>query len=304
MENSEHSPSLSARERFLYLVIVPILFTAALIGTGLLIIHQGKSDSFASAISQAGKSVISQGKSLTQFVFGKTASPAVPAGAAQSSSNPNGQPTTAQPQQSTDASQQTGTGGQGPSATGQAVNAQQGSGASTSASQAAPGVDLKQQTQELASEYAKMSASKAAAIISNMSVKDIILTMVAMKTQQRSDILAKMDPKQAAVVSKTLENFPPSSLNDTAALQQQLDLLPGTQLALDEVVKTYNQMPDKNAALLLTELMKSDQKKAISIMSNLDFNKRASILTTMSSSKDPSSIQYATMISKLLLQSK
>jgi flagellar motility protein MotE (MotC chaperone) len=311
MESNEESKTLSGRARFFYLILLPLIFTVVLIGTGVMIIHQGKSNNFASALLQAGKSAVSAGKHVTGLAFGQKSNLAVPAGSTGTPSPSNAPNTNGQQPAAT--SVPTETVGQGSNVAGQA-NQQQGTnplnqpvgvnGTGASPDPFASSADLKQKTQEMASEYSKMQPSKAASIISNMSVKDSVLTMVGMKTQQRSDILAKMDPVQAAKLSKTLEHFPPSSMTDTTALQKQLDSLPSKPLPLDEVVKTYNQMPDKTAAVLIEELMKTDEKQAISIMTNIDANKRAQILSTMSSNKtDPSGIKAATTLSAKLLQS-
>jgi flagellar motility protein MotE (MotC chaperone) len=313
MESNEESQTLSGKARFFYLILLPLIFTLALIGTGVMIIHQGKSDNFASALLQAGKSAISAGKQVTGLAIGQKSNPSVPTGTTGTPSPSNVPNTNGQQPAATSVPAGTAS-GQGSNAAAQA-NQQQGANPSNqpvgvNAAGASPdplvsSADLKQKTQEMASEYSKMPPSKAASIISNMSVKDSIFTMVGMKTQQRSDILMKMDPVQAAKLSTTLEHFPPSSTMDTTALQQQLDSLPSTPVPLDEAVKTYNQIPDKSAAVLIGELMKTDETQAIRIMSSIDANKRAQILSAMISNKtDPNGIKAATTLSAKLLQSQ
>lgn len=103
-----------------------------------------------------------------------------------------------------------------------------------------------------------------------------------------------------------MADFPPDSTADPASVQKQLDLLPSTQKPVDDLVKTYSQMPASSAALLLSELMKADQNKAVSIFfAAMDASSRSQILAAMSNTKtNPDGIKYATTITQQLLQTK
>jgi flagellar motility protein MotE (MotC chaperone) len=321
MAAKEEFVPLSGGERMLYFGLIPLLFTTLLVGIGIYIINQGKGETFAGVLTKAGENVLQAGKSMiskkqaASAVAGTaTGGSAVGAGVGAAGATAGGAPVGAGSTNAASAATTTAT----PSTTGTATTtgaatttgtpttagAQSGTAVPTATGipTAAQGSDLKQQTDAAASEFTAMSAAQAATILDNMTLKDEVYNMLGMKPQQRATILAKMEPKKAAAVSKALKDFPPVSSDNAADVQKKLDSLPDNPQSVDELVKTYSQMPATSAASLITELMKTNAKEAVSIMANLDAGTRASILTAMSSSKDPASLKSATAISQMLLK--
>ncbi|MFD0698977.1 hypothetical protein ACFQZT_33420 [Paenibacillus sp. GCM10027628] len=298
MEIKEESMQLSGTARLLYFGLIPLLFTTLMVGTGVYMINHGKGETFAGLLTHAGESVLKAGKSVI------TKKPATPAPAAAGTASSG--------------STSTGAGSAGPAnATAAGTTAATPGGTNTASAQpgstapafngipaSAPAEDLKQQTDAAASQYAAMTAAQAAGILDNMTLKDEVFNMLGMKPPQRANILAKMDPKKAAAVSLALKDFQPVSSDNAADVQKKLDSLPGNPQPVDELAKTYSQMPAASAASLITELMNTDAKEAVSIMASLDAGTRAGILAAMSSSKDPAGLKAATAVSQLLLTTK
>ncbi|WP_173188361.1 hypothetical protein [Paenibacillus alginolyticus] len=121
-----------------------------------MIIHQGKSDNFTSALLQVGKSAISAGKHVTGLAFGQKINPAVLTGTIGIPSSSNVPQTNGQQPAST--AIPPGTAAQATKQQGTNPSNQQGGGNGTGASPdpLAFSADLKQKTQEMASEYSKM----------------------------------------------------------------------------------------------------------------------------------------------------
>src|SRR5690606_36912857 len=80
----------------------------------------------------------------------------------------------------------------------------------------------KQQIQQLANMYAKMSPSKAAPILENMTLKETVLVLSVMNADDRGKVLEKMDPKLAADASIQLKDMVPAKDLQIAALQERL----------------------------------------------------------------------------------
>jgi flagellar motility protein MotE (MotC chaperone) len=162
--------------------------------------------------------------------------------------------------------------------------------------------ELKQKANNLALEYTTMQPKQAAGILDTMPLNDAVFALSAMKPQQVSGLLANMDPKRAADVSTGLKDYTLSKDNELASLQQKIQQVTEGKQSLDELVKTYSQMPAQNAAKLVEEIMKTDEKKALLIMSQMNAASSASILSAMSSDKtNPDAIKQAAQITKSLM---
>ncbi|WP_248924257.1 magnesium transporter MgtE N-terminal domain-containing protein [Paenibacillus hamazuiensis] len=305
-ENNEHQ-QLTTRERMVYFGLIPLVFTLALVSFGALLVKQGESKDFSTAAVGAVKSAGELIKSGYDWAVKKPDPPANTAGqpgegaagkaAAGTAAAGNGAAQPAATAAGTASSAPGGGGSAAPSVTASGATAAQGAG------NAADGAaQFKQKTDEIAGEFSKMQPSQAAAIVAEMSTKDAVFTMIGMKTQQRSNILAKMDPKQAAALAQALKDFPPDSTASATDVQERLNKLPASQKSVDDLVKTYGQMPTHSAALLIMDLMNTNQSKAIGIMKALDSNARAQILSDMSNAKtNPDGLKYATTIASKLL---
>ncbi|MFH5183172.1 MotE family protein [Paenibacillus sp. TAB 01] len=160
------------------------------------------------------------------------------------------------------------------------------------------------QIQQLASMYAKMSPSKSAPIMENLTTAEMVLVLNSMKTDDRVKILEKMDPKKAADASILLKDQKTAKDQEIAALQERLkqvatpDPKSGQKLSKDDLGSTFANMTPKSAATVLMEMQSSNPDKVISILSSMDSAGRSRILTAISEQ----SKETAALISARLAQ--
>jgi flagellar motility protein MotE (MotC chaperone) len=160
------------------------------------------------------------------------------------------------------------------------------------------------QIQQLASLYAKMSPSKSAPIMENLTVAEMVLVLHAMKTDDRVKILEKMDAKKAAEASILLKDQTTARDQQIAALQQRLLLIAtpdpkaSTKLSKDDLGATFSSMTPKSAAVVLMEMQISNPDKVISILSSMESAGRSKIITAISEQ----SKETAALISTRLAQ--
>lgn len=145
------------------------------------------------------------------------------------------------------------------------------------------------QLKNLANVYSDMSASKAAAIMQNMTTDEQVLIFSKMNSQDQASILQKMDPKVAADTSLALKNATSASL---AALQtktgsaQNAKAPAGSKLDNEALAQTFTTMPANSAASLLLQTAKVSQSKVLQVLNTMDDSTRASVLSAMST-EDP-----------------
>lgn len=160
------------------------------------------------------------------------------------------------------------------------------------------------QIQQLASMYAKMSPSKSAPIMENLTPKEQVLVLSMMKTDDRVKILEKMDPKKAADASMALKDQISVKDTEIAALQERLKqaTTPTTQptktLTKDDLGTTFSNMTPKSAATVLMEMQNTNPDKVISILSSMDSAGRSKIIAAISDQ----SKEMAALISARLVQ--
>lgn len=84
-----------------------------------------------------------------------------------------------------------------------------------------------QQIKELATMYTKMTPSKAAPILENMELEEMVLILNGMKTEDRAKIMAKMTPKVAADATVMMKDSVAAKDQQIAALQARVKRLTG-----------------------------------------------------------------------------
>ncbi|MDQ1913310.1 hypothetical protein RAC89_23215 [Paenibacillus sp. GD4] len=152
------------------------------------------------------------------------------------------------------------------------------------------------QIQQLAAMYAKMTPSKAAPIMENLTTREMVLVLSMMKTDERVKILEKMDAKKAAEASILLKDQTTVRDKQIAALQERVNVTPAASsqsnnLTKDDLGATFANMTPKSAATVLLEMQKTTPEKVISILSSMDVAGRSKILTALSEqSKDTAAI--------------
>ncbi|TVY10654.1 MotE family protein [Paenibacillus cremeus] len=160
------------------------------------------------------------------------------------------------------------------------------------------------QIQQLATMYAKMTPSKSAPIMENLTTRELVLLLGMMKTDDRVKILEKMDPKKAADASILLKDQTNAKDSEIAALQERLkqtatpDPKAADKLSKDDLGTTFANMTPKSAATVILELQKTNPDKVISILNSMDSAGRSKVLSAISDQ----SKETAALISARLVQ--
>jgi flagellar motility protein MotE (MotC chaperone) len=147
--------------------------------------------------------------------------------------------------------------------------------------------EYKAQIQQLAGVYAKMSPSKSAPILENLTLKEQVLILAEMKPDDRVKVLEKMNPAIAAEASIGLKDLIPSKDLQIAALQERLKLNQketapvNDQVSLENLGQTFADMVPKSAADILIEMNTASRSKVISILKAMDSAPRARVLAAI-----------------------
>lgn len=157
----------------------------------------------------------------------------------------------------------------------------------------------------LASMYAKMTPSKAAPILENMTLEESALVLGAMPETERGKVLERMTPKKAAEVTMQLKDAETVNDREIAALQsriKELELSAGggndaSTLDNAELNRTFSGMNAQKAASLLLQMAKTNQAKALRILSVIDNTPRSNILAAMA---DEDKKATANLVGKLM----
>lgn len=155
----------------------------------------------------------------------------------------------------------------------------------------------------LADMYGKMTPSKAAPILENLTLEESALVLGAMTETARGKVLERMDPKKAADVTMKLKDADTVDSREIAALQsrvKELELKAGedsTTLDTAELNLTFSAMAPAKAAALLLQMNKTNQSKVLRILGVLDDSSRSAILAAMS---DEDKKSTATLVNKLM----
>ncbi|MEC0255947.1 MotE family protein [Paenibacillus lautus] len=147
------------------------------------------------------------------------------------------------------------------------------------------------QIRELSKLYADMNPSKAAPIMQNLTLEEMVLMLSQMKSSNRVAILQKMDPKTAADATMMLKDAETSEDMAIAALQSRLkkneteaaQKKTSDNLDKNQLNQTFAGMTPANAAELLMQTYKISPAKTMTILNTVDDATRSRILNAMSS---------------------
>lgn len=164
--------------------------------------------------------------------------------------------------------------------------------------------EYRKQLAELAKMYSNMSASKAAPILQNLTMPELVLVLYEMKSDARVRILEKMDPVTAADISMQLKEITEANRLEfeTRAKQAREERdqasSPGSsdKLSNAELAQTFTLMAPESAASILLELNKSNSSKVVSILNAMDPNARSQVLSAIA---DNSTSDAALLAGKL-----
>jgi flagellar motility protein MotE (MotC chaperone) len=152
--------------------------------------------------------------------------------------------------------------------------------------------EYKAQIQSVADLYGRMPANKAAPIIENLTLPEIVLLLGVMTVDQRMAILQKMDPQKAAESSILLKDTVPAKDREIAALQSRISALnPVTnkdtttttqaKLTKADIASTFTNMPPKTASEILQSMLITNEKQVVSILTSMDNATRSKVLAQM-----------------------
>lgn len=142
--------------------------------------------------------------------------------------------------------------------------------------------------QRLASTYANMMPSRSAAIIQNLTMSEMVLMLNEMRSSDQIKILEKMNPRVAAEASILLKDISTVEDIQIAALQERLqvyrDREPADADALSdiELAQTFASMKAKNAAEILIEMRRTNNNQVISILRSMAVVARSNIISEIS----------------------
>lgn len=167
-------------------------------------------------------------------------------------------------------------------------------------SQAIEDDEYNERIQQLANVYANMTPTRAAPILENLTLHEQVLVLNEMKPADQVKILERMNPQRAAEASILLKDQFVVKDIQIAALQERLALnaqseesstLTDTELAL-----TFASMAPQSAASVLVEMMSINENKVIEILRSMNVQARSAVLNAISSE---SSAQAAEISNRL-----
>lgn len=159
---------------------------------------------------------------------------------------------------------------------------------------------------ELASMFTKMTPSKAAPIVQNMTTEEIVLLFSSMRADDRVRIMEKMDPAIAAEVTMEMKDNESAKDMQIAALQSQLDKAKeeigadkpvSSTLDQEQLGATFSSMDPKSAGEMLIKMTDISPSKVLRILNSVDDATRSSILAEMSAIDESAA---AEIMSKLM----
>jgi flagellar motility protein MotE (MotC chaperone) len=301
----ESSPSYGAMERFLIWFLIPFVFTAVLLGVLLTIFDYDVMNNVLRAAHKVPiiNTIIPEPKN--KAIEGKSSDKAAQQ---QSASAPTTEETaqslSAQMEQKDQELKKTDAVVQQRDQTIKELQLKNSTLEEQMKSKAQSDEEYTTKIQQLATMYAKMSPSKAAPIMENLTTSEMVLVLSMMKIDERVKVLEKMDPKKAADASILLKDLTTTKDKQIAALQERLkqvaatDPNAGQKLSKDDLGSTFSNMTPKSAATVLLEIQNTNPEKVISILSSMDNAGRSKIITAISEQ----SKETAALISTRLAQ--
>lgn len=144
--------------------------------------------------------------------------------------------------------------------------------------------EYRAQLKALANMYTGMSAGKAAAILEQMSLPELVLILYEMRTDDRGTLLARMDPEIAAAASLELKDITESNWAEFE--RKARGARDGTDdgdagLSVAELAGTFAVMEPESAATILLELNKQNAGKTVAILGAMTEQARSRVLTAI-----------------------
>jgi flagellar motility protein MotE (MotC chaperone) len=152
--------------------------------------------------------------------------------------------------------------------------------------------EYRAQLKALANMYSDMTTSKAAKILENLTMPELVLVLYEMKADDRGKVLAKMNPKTAADASIQIKDISESNRatyekKATEARDERLkqdDPDAASELSIAELAQTFSVMTPASAAAIMLELNKTNSEQTVHILKAMDNNSRSTLLQAISDS--------------------
>lgn len=161
--------------------------------------------------------------------------------------------------------------------------------------------EYRAQLKALANMYTGMSASRAAAILERMTLPELVLILYEMSTEDRGTILARMDPEKAASASLELKDMTESNW---AEYEQKARESRGSadaagspasagSLSAEELAGTFAAMAPDRAATILLELKKQNSNRAVTVLAAMSEQARSRVLAAISETSPEEAAAFA-----------
>lgn len=139
---------------------------------------------------------------------------------------------------------------------------------------------------DLSDMYAKMTPTKAAPILESMTASEAALILGQMKMDVRGKLLERMNPKTATDLTALLKDSVKVRDVEIAALQERIQAAAGadangSQLTTTELGATFAGMTPKNAAELLLVMYGDNQTKTLAVIGSMEASARSKVLDEM-----------------------
>lgn len=161
------------------------------------------------------------------------------------------------------------------------------------------GLDLEEtrsQLQALASMYTGMSASRAAAILDKMTLEELVLILYEMRADDRGNMLGRMDPDKAAEASLVLKDMNENNWAEyeRRAREGHSDVGgPSGGLTDAELAATFAVMAPDSAAAILLELKKQNSARAVAIVGAMTEQARSGVLEAIANESPADAAAFA-----------
>lgn len=148
--------------------------------------------------------------------------------------------------------------------------------------------EYQQNINRLAGVYADMMPSRAARIMENLTTAERVLLLGEMKSDEQIRVLEKMDPQTAAETSILLKDAVPVKERQIQALQERLKVYTEQEetmpdaLSNEDLGMTFAGMNAEDAAAILLQMRETNADKVIAILRAMNVQARSEILTEIS----------------------
>lgn len=161
--------------------------------------------------------------------------------------------------------------------------------------------EYRKQLRDLAAMYANMTASRAAPILENLTMPELVLVLYEMESESRGRLLERMNPKTAADASIQLKDISDSNRSvweeAARAAREERTMADDPdsiqRLTSEQLAQTFAAMTPTSAATILLELNKTNSAKVVAILKAMDNQSRSSLMMALGEQSPQSAASLA-----------